>query len=60
MIPVLKSNLEEVDARVTLHAVHHLNCDPNKYIIRSPSGDTDILVTCVSMIENKERVFLYP
>ena len=58
-VPVLNSNQEEADTKVILHSVHYLNSNPNKYIIiRSPSGDTDILVLCLSIVEQKERAFL--
>ena len=52
----LSSNQEEADTKVILHAVHTLNKYSSKHIIiRSPSGDTYVLVLAVSLTEEEGR-----
>ena len=56
----LNSDQEEADTKVVLHCLHALqSSDSNDIIVRSPSGDTDIIVLLISLItENTERVFI--
>ena len=56
----LKSNQEEADTRVILHALHVLISDNGLLVkLRSPSADTDILVVAVTLFsEFKERVYV--
>ena len=47
--PQLISNHDEGDTKVILHARYILNTNPNSLVtIRSPSGDTDVLVLIIS------------
>ena len=56
---LLTSNQEEADTKVILHGLHALASQTGDIIIRSPSGDTDILVLMVALLkENTERVIL--
>ena len=54
---LLVSNHEEADTKVIAHAYEFLKHEPsNNVIIRSPSGDTDIIVLAVSLLfEFKKR-----
>ena len=53
----LKSDQEEADTKVVLHAFDALSLSQNEnVVIRSPSGDTDIFVIALSLIEEKSRV----
>ena len=55
----LASNQEEADTKVALHCHHALQCYPEKdVVIRSPSGDIDILVILLSKVEHQRRVYL--
>ena len=56
----LLSTQEEADTKVIAHAVEFLDQDSDlNVVIRSPSGDTDIIVLCVSLLHlNKERVII--
>ena len=57
----LQSNQEEADTRVVLHAMHALSHGGNiqSVVIRSPSGDTDIVVlTIAHLMDFKEKVYL--
>ena len=51
---------EEVDTKVIAHAIEYLPSSNEKNVlIRSPSGDPDIIVLCVSLLYTyKERVFI--
>ena len=54
------SNHEEADRKVITHAIKYLSSSNEKNVlIRSPSGDADIIVLCVSLLYTyKERVFI--
>ena len=56
----LCSNQEEADTKVILHSKHAFDRSPEKtVIVRSPSGDTDIIVLMISMfIEHPEYFFI--
>ena len=56
----LLSNQEEADTKIIAHAVEVLRQDTeNKVVIRSPSGDTDILVLSAALLYNfKEHVII--
>lgn len=53
----LVSNQEEADTKVVLHAMDALECEGN-VCIRSPSGDTDILVIAVGLLAGNSRVLI--
>ena len=47
----LLSNHEEADTKVIAHAIEYLSSSNEKNVlIRSPSGDADIIVLCVSLL----------
>ena len=49
----LVSNQEEADTKVILHCHHILNESTDSIItLRSPSGDTDIIVIAVSLVKD--------
>ena len=49
---ILKSDHEEADTKVILHTVHALTDDNYRNVVlRSPSGDTDVLVIALGIIE---------
>ena len=53
----LRTSQEEADTRLILHAQHAIDDFSNSFIIRSPSGDTDIIVLVVSLLfDSKENV----
>ena len=56
----LVSNQEEADTKLILHCCHALNTHPpKKVIIRSPSGDTDILVIMLNkLLDEQDRIYL--
>ena len=56
----LLSTQEEADTKIIAHAVEILHQDTeNKVVIRSPSGDTDILVLSAALLYNfKEHVVI--
>ena len=56
----LCSNQEEADTKVILHSKHAFDRSPEKtVIVRSPSGDTDIIVLMINMfIEHPEHFFI--
>ena len=53
----LVSNQEEADTKVVLHALDALKKDGN-VCIRSPSGDTDILVIAIALLNENSRVLV--
>ncbi|KAG1711251.1 hypothetical protein GQR58_002553 [Nymphon striatum] len=54
----LSSNHEEADTKVILHSYKSMQEDPSsKVVLRSPSGDTDILVLAVALLDSN-RVYL--
>lgn len=54
------SNQEEADTKVVLHSIHALNRDQlRNVIVRSPSGDIDIIVIMIGLLlEEQTRCFL--
>ena len=58
--PELLSNHDEGDTKVILHASKMLNDDPDVVVtIRSPSGDTDIIILMISLLHRYgERVIV--
>ena len=56
----LLSNHEEVDTKVIAHAIEYLSGSNEKNVLRrSPPGDVDIIVLCVSLLFTyKERFFI--
>ena len=56
----LSSNQEEADTKVALHSKHAYERSPEKIVIvRSPSGDIDIIVIMVGMfIDQPEHFFI--
>ena len=56
----LLSTQEEADTKIIAHAVEILHQDTeNKVVIRSPSGDTDVLVVSAALLYNcKEHVVI--
>ena len=53
----LKSDQEEADTKVVLHALNVLaSSSDDKVCIRSPSGDTDIFVIALGLIEDLGRI----
>ena len=56
---MLISDQEEADTKVVLHTLHALSeNNETKVVIRSPSGDTDILVIALGIISQRERVYV--
>ena len=54
----LSSNQEEADTKVILHTVEALQAEDNSKVhLKSPSGDTDILVLAITLIPTPNRVF---
>ena len=60
VIEDLCSNQEEADTKLVLHALHAINESRDaKVNIRSPSGDTDVLLlVLVHLYDHKEKVLL--
>ena len=55
----LKSNQEEADSKVILHCLDALKKPEATLILRSPSGDTDIIVLAVWLISSsQDKVFI--
>ena len=56
----LCSNQEEADTKLILHCQHALNKSPdNIVIVRSPSGDIDIIVLMIGLfINNTEQIYI--
>ena len=54
----LISNQEEADTKVVLHTLEALRTTNGNVCIRSPSGDTDILVIAIGIISEKPRVLI--
>ena len=52
----LQSNQEEADTKVVLHPLKVLSMSSENVCIRSTSGDTDIFVIALGLIEEKSRV----
>lgn len=54
----LISNQEEADTTVVLHTLEALRTTDGNVCIRSPSGDTDILVIAIGIITERPRVLI--
>ena len=55
----LKNDQEEADPKVVLHCQHALQSTSADIVVRSPSGDTDIVVLMVSLIRDQmQKVFI--
>ena len=55
-VQCLTSNQEEADTKIFLHCAHILKeNDTDIVVIRSPSGDTDILVLATALLATGER-----
>ena len=54
----LTSNQEEADTKVILHCHHSITNTEDPIILRSPSGDTDIMVIAASLIDTPSRIFV--
>ena len=54
----LKSNQEEADTKVILHAIHTIKNSSHKVVIRSPSGDTDIIILALALINEQHMVYM--
>ena len=52
----LRRDQEEADTKVILHAANILVSSSENVCIRSPSGDTDIFVIALRLIEDRQRV----
>ena len=52
----LKSNQEESDTKVALHAIQIIQCTPFKVIIQNPSGDTGKMILTLSLIPDQKKV----
>ena len=52
----LKSNQEEADTKVILHAINVIRSGGDA-VIRSPSGDTDIMVVALALIDDLVKVY---
>ena len=54
----LSSNQEEADTKVILHTMDALNMEEStKVHLRSPSGDTDILVLAIALVSTPNHVY---
>jgi hypothetical protein len=55
----LISNREKADTKIVLHCCHTLTRHPSKEIlVRSASGDTDILVNLLNkLLEHQDRIY---
>jgi len=54
----LISNQEEADTKVVLHTLEALRATDENVCIRSPSGDTDIIVIAAGVVEESARVLV--
>ena len=52
----LKSNQEEADMKVILHAMNVIRSSGN-VVVRSPSGDTGIMVLALALIDDLAKVY---
>ena len=58
-VQCLTSNQEEADTKIFLHCAQILKeNDTDIVVVRSPSGDTDILVLATALLTTGERVFI--
>ena len=54
----LLSNQEEADNKVILHSVHAITTTEGSIILWSLSGDTDIMIIAISLIDASKRVLV--
>ena len=54
--PVLVSSQEEADTKVILHSIDVIKKGELGFVLRSPSGDTDITVLAVALIDDRNKV----
>ena len=54
----LRSNQEEADTKVILHAMQIIQSSSFRVIIRSLSGDTDIMVLALALIVDQDKVYI--
>ena len=54
----LLSNQEEADNKVILHSVHAITTTEGSIILWSLSGDTDIMIIVISLIDASKRVLV--
>ena len=54
----LSSNQEEEDTKVILHAGHAISTTKGSIISRSSSGDIDIMIIAISLIDTSKRVLV--
>ena len=55
---ILNSNQIEADTKIALHCNHALQNVSGLVVVRSPSGDVDIMIILLQLISSLERVFL--
>ena len=53
----LSSNQEEMDIKVILHSAHAIITTESSIILRSPSGDTDMMIA-ISIIDTSKLVLV--
>ena len=54
----LSSNQEEADTKVILHSGHAISTTEGSIILRSSSGDIDIMIIAISLIDTSKRVLV--
>ena len=54
----LKSNQEEADTKIILQAIHAIKNSSHKVVPRSPSGDTDIIILALALINEQHMVHM--
>ena len=54
----LSSNQEEADTKVILHSRHAISTTEGSIILRSSSGDIDIMIIAISLIDTSKRVLV--
>ena len=54
----LKSNQEEADTKVILHAINAIKNSSHKVVLRSQSGDTDIIISALALINEQHMVYM--
>ena len=55
---ILNSNQIEADTKIALHCNHALQNVSGLVVVRSPSGDVDIMIILLQLTSSLERVFL--
>ena len=54
----LKSDQEEADTKVILHAINAIKNSSHKVVLRSPPGDTDIIILALALINEQHVVYM--